>query len=80
MRVTACQRSADPLSVRWRTHQESRPVRASRNVEIGASRSSGRGRQQLPVLWHDHGVDHVDNTIRRDKIGLFERNAVDLDA
>jgi hypothetical protein len=54
------------------------PLRCAKT--LGASRSSGRGCQQLPVPRHDYCIDHVDDAVGRDDIRMFDPSAVDLDA
>jgi len=40
--------------------------------------SSGGGRQQLPVLRHNHDIDAVNDAVCRDQIGMFDPGPIDL--
>jgi hypothetical protein len=69
-------------NARRQAHQQKGPAnRAFQCTEMPSnSRSSGCGRQQLPVLAHDHRIDDVDAAIRRSDIRLFDVGSIDLHA
>jgi hypothetical protein len=58
----------------WKERPRERGLQCTKM--LGARRSSGSGRQQMPVLRQNDFIDGVNDSVCRDKIRLFDAGAV----